>query len=99
MYYLITVVMFNNLWYYCNCYIIILSFSLCFFCLLLAKIYNFWQVCSFVGLLLAKIYNFWQVCSFVGLSVCLSVSLSVLSSITHERFNISSPNLVHIWNG
>ena len=34
---------------------------------LLAKIYNFWQVCSFVGLLLAKIYNFWQVCSFVGL--------------------------------
>ena len=52
-----------------------------------------------VGLLLAKIYNFWQVCSFVGLSVCLSVSLSVLSSITHERFNISSPNLVHIWNG
>ena len=35
--------------------------------LLLAKIYNFWQVCSFVGLLLAKIYNFWQVCSFVGL--------------------------------
>ena len=46
-------------------------------------------------LLLAKIYNFWQVCSFVGLSVCLSV----LSSITHERFDISSPNLVHIWNG
>ena len=36
-----------------------------------------------------------QVCSFVGLSVCLSV----LSSITHERFDISSPNLVHIWNG
>ena len=26
--------------------------------LLLAKIYNFWQVCSFVSLLLAKIYNF-----------------------------------------
>ena len=50
-------------------------------------------------LLLAKIYNFWQVCSFVGVSVCLSVSLSVLSSITHERFDISSPNLVHIWNG
>ena len=49
--------------------------------------------------LLAKIYNFWQVCSFVGLSVCLSVSLSVLSSITHERVDISSPNLVHIWNG
>ena len=49
--------------------------------------------------LLAKIYNFWQVCSFVGVSVCLSVSLSVLSSITHERFDISSPNLVHIWNG
>ena len=43
--------------------------------------------------------QFWQVCSFVGLSVCLSVSLSVLSSITHERFDISSPNLVHIWNG
>ena len=60
---------------------------------------QFWQVCSFVGLLLAKIYNFWQVCSFVGVSVCLSVSLSVLSSITHERFDISSPNLVHIWNG
>ena len=39
--------------------------------------------------------KFWQVCSFVGLSVCLSV----LSSITHERFDISSPNLVHIWNG
>ena len=37
-----------------------------------------------------------QVCSFVGLSVCLSVSLS---SITHERFDISSPNLVHTWNG
>ena len=54
--------------------------------LLLAKIYNFWQVCSFVGL-------------SVFLSVCLSVSLSVLSSITHERFDISSPNLVHIWNG
>ena len=61
--------------------------------------FTFWQVCSFVGLLLAKIYNFWQVCSFVGVSVCLSVSLSVLSSITHERFDISSPNLVHIWNG
>ena len=44
-------------------------------------------------------FTFWQVCSFVGLSVCLSVSLSVLSSITHERFDISSPNLVHIWNG
>ena len=28
-----------------------------------------------------------------------SVCLSVLSSITHERFDISSPNLVHIWNG
>ena len=55
--------------------------------------------CLFVRLLLAKIYNFWQVCSFVGVSVCLSVSLSVLSSITHERFDISSPNLVHIWNG
>ena len=36
---------------------------------------------------------------YVRLSVCLSVSLSVLSSITHERFDISSPNLVHIWNG
>ena len=35
----------------------------------------------------------------VCLSVCLSVSLSVLSSITHECFDISSPNLVHIWNG
>ena len=40
-------------------------------------------------------FQFLQVCSFVGLSVCLSV----LSSITHERFDISSPNLVHIWNG
>ena len=36
---------------------------------------------------------------YVRLSVCLSVCLSVLSSITHERFDISSPNLVHIWNG
>ena len=36
---------------------------------------------------------------YVRLSVCLSVSLSVLSGITHERFDISSPNLVHIWNG
>ena len=44
-------------------------------------------------------FTFWQVCSFVGLSVCLSVSLSVLSSITDECFDISSPNLVHIWNG
>ena len=33
-------------------------------------------------------------CPFIGLSVCLSV----LSSITHERFDILSPNLVHIWN-
>ena len=38
--------------------------------LLLAKIYNFWQVCSFVGLLLAKIYNFGK---YVRLSVCLFV--------------------------
>ena len=37
-----------------------------------------------------------QVCRFVFLSVCLSVSLSVLSSITHERFDISSANLIHI---
>ena len=37
------------------------------FYLLLAKIYNFWQVCSFVGLLLAKIYNFGK---YVRLSVC-----------------------------
>ena len=36
-----------------------------------------------------------QVCLFVGLSVCLSV----LSSITLERFDISSPNLVHICTG
>ena len=73
----------------------------CWWSLLLAKIYNFWQVCSFVGLLLAKIYILASmfVCRFVCLSVCLSVSLSVLSSITHERFDISSPNLVHIWNG
>ena len=42
-----------------------------------------------VRLLLAKIYNF-------GKYVRLSVSPSVLSSITHERFDISSPNLVHI---
>ena len=38
--------------------------------LLLAKIYNSWQVCSFVGLLLAKIYNFRK---YVRLSVCLFV--------------------------
>ena len=38
--------------------------------LLLAKLYNFWQVCSFVGLLLAKIYNFGK---YVRLSVCLFV--------------------------
>ena len=41
-----------------------------------------------------------QVCSFDGLLVCLSVllsvSLSVLFTITHERFDISTPNLVHI---
>ena len=49
------------------------SYEFVCLCWLLAKIYNIWQVCSFVGLLLAKIYNFWQVCSFVGLSVCLSV--------------------------
>ena len=36
---------------------------------------------------------------YVRLSVCLSASLSVLSSITHERFDISSPNLVHICTG
>ena len=40
-----------------------------------------------------------EICKYVRLLVCLSVSLSVLSSITHERFDISSPNLVHIWNG
>ena len=40
-------------------------------------------------------FQFLQVCSFVGLSVCLSV----LSSITPEHFDISSLNLVHIWNG
>ena len=48
------------------------------------------------------ISKFWQVRNLrlpFHLSVCLSVSLSVLSSITHERFDISSPNLVHIWNG
>ena len=28
--------------------------------------------------------------------VCLSVCLSVLSSITHERFDISSPNLASV---
>ena len=33
---------------------------------------------------------------FVCRDVCLSVCLSVLSSITHERFDISSPNLTHI---
>ena len=49
-------------------------------------------VCRFVT---CQNFQFLQVCSFVGLSVCLSV----LSSITHERFDISSPNLVHIWNG
>ena len=43
--------------------------------------------------------NFEEICKYVRLLVCLSVSLSVLSSITHERFDISSPNLVHIWNG
>ena len=74
------------------------------FCCALKMIFNRGSVTSALlvsvfKLLLAKIYNFWQVCSFVGVSVCLSVSLSVLSSITHERFDISSPNLVHIWNG
>ena len=36
---------------------------------------------------------------FICRDVCLShvsVCLSVLSSITHERFDISSPNLAHI---
>ena len=51
-------------------------------------------VCRFV-----TCQNFEEICKYVRLSVCLSVSLSVLSSITHERFDISSPNLVHIWNG
>ena len=61
---------------------------------LLAKIYILASmfVCRFVT---CQNLQFWQVCSFVGLSVCLSV----LSSITHERFDISSPNLVPIWNG
>ena len=36
------------------------------------------------------------VCPFVCLSVCLSVSLSFLSNITHKRFDVSSPNLVHM---
>ena len=48
------------------------------------------------SLLLAKIYNFGK---YVRLSGCLSVCLSVLSSITHERFDISSPNLIHICTG
>ena len=52
-------------------------------------------VCRFVTCQNLQFWQVWQVCSFVGLSVCLSV----LSSITHERFDISSPNLVHIWNG
>ena len=62
--------------------------------LLLAKIYILASmfVCRFVT---CQNFQFLQVCSFVGLFVCLSV----LSSITHERFDISSPNLVHIWNG
>ena len=42
-------------------------------------------VCKFV-----TCHNVWQVCSFVS----LSVSLSVLSSITHEQIIVSSPNLV-----
>ena len=37
-------------------------------------------------------FHFWQVCSFNGLSVCLSVCVSVRNAITHERFEISSPN-------
>ena len=60
--------------------------------------FSFYQVCSFVGLLLAKISKKFA-SMFVCRFVCLSVSLSVLSSITHECFDISSPNLVHIWNG
>ena len=64
------------------------------FCLLLAKIYNFGKYVR-LSVFTCQNFQFLQVCSFVGLSVCLSV----LSSITHERFDISSPNLVHIWNG
>ena len=66
------------------------------FSFLLAKIYILASmfVCRFV-----TCQNFEEICKYVRLSVCLSVSLSVLSSITHECFDISSPNLVHIWNG
>ena len=36
--------------------------------------------------------------AFIAVNVIMSVSLSVSSSITHERFDIS-PNVVHIYNG
>ena len=52
-------------------------------------------VCRFVTCQNLQFLASMFVCRFV----CLSVSLSVLSSITHERFDISSPNLVHKWNG
>ena len=52
-----------------------------------------WRLSQVPGIIT---YNFGR---YVRLSVCLSVSLSVLSSITHERFDISSPNLIDICNG
>ena len=52
-------------------------------------------VCRFV-----TCQNFEEICKYVRLTVCLcvclSVCLSVCPSITHERFDISSPNLTHI---
>ena len=54
-------------------------------------------VCHVVGLFITC-QNF-LASMFVCRFVCLSVSLSVLSNITRERFDIWSPKLVHIWNG
>ena len=45
------------------------------------------------------IWQLEEICKYVRLTICLSVYLSVLATITHERFDISSPNLVHICTG
>ena len=61
--------------------------------LLLAKIYNFWQVCSFVGLLLAKIYNFWLLCSFVGLLLAKIWFWQVCSLVVFVCLFVTCQNL------
>ena len=50
---------------------------------LLAKIFQFWQVCSSDGL-------------FVGLFVCLSVRMDLVDTIQVAPFDQSSPNLTQI---